>query len=1469
MPNGDGFQVLLASVNLLKECSDWLAPLKAAAAGLYAVLLIVGKHSENTAVMEQLGHRIETIAQIVDMYRGKNDVNLDNSLRALARYIEKTKSDLETHSKRPKLAKIILSDHLGQALAGSSTTLNDIIHDLNLQTLLIIQRNTDHFISDGATSRLRCSDAFYNSNTVSQRGPCAPGTRETVLDELRRWAEDDTSSPIRMLLGRAGYGKTSVAYSFCQNLEKQELLGASFFCSRAAESSTRVSNIIPSICYGLGALYPLVAAILRRSLLEDPDIYFKPLPEQFSKLFLPLTGGLPKRGCPPVIVIEGLDECADDKEVSTLVRLLCGVKLRFKLLLTCRPEQRIRQLIRSLSIPTLNLHDSGTPAVSRDIAIFVRQQLVHIVDGRSDFDEPDPWPSSSDVSRLADLAHGMFLVASAACDYIGGRGGNISKRLQEVISAGLTSTRVVERLDRVYRDILQNAFSLLADDECPAARKVLAAITNLFDSLSVATLDQLLDISEGVRSYLSSFHSILRIGPGNDPLIGIGHDAFREFISDSSRSYQYWLDRRACHEEIVGRCFVLFASLKDNTPATLTVEQISIAVRYACNHWAAHLSLINDPGESTLILLDTFARHHLLIWLACMSRLEGLGHVEKILEDAERWAVAHNMDLLPFFVDARRFTMTHFDRLSSAFYSAHHDALRWSPTESLLRRNYHVPPPTVLSGLPKNWGNCETSVFTNSALTCLASSPDGEVVACGTYDGVIQILDPRTLQVYRSIQGHDDCVRSLEFSRDGFLLVSSSYDSTTRVWDLNLDDLQGLSGHADTVLCAVFSADAGAVITGSADTTIQWWNRSTAVVEKIFRGHSDSVNVVRLTSDDHLLVSASHDSNVRVWNTLNAADVKILRGHSRPVTSLLLLGDTRAISASGDGSIRLWDIVSGDQVQTLFSSQVSPPIDCLAISPSNTHLAVGCKNQVQIYDWGRMHCEKILSGHGDHINALAFLPHGHHMISASDDRTLRTWDLRLPSMEDYAARHSAAVNSFSFADDGNILVSASDDRTIRVWDTNTGECTGVYEQESKVSSASLSWDGSFVVTEGYDHGIRVWDRADGTLIGALQGNSSPQWSIATSPDGCLAASGSQDGRIQIYNIKSGQARHSFAAHQQGINSLAFSGDGQQLVSGSYDLKLKIWSTVDGALKRELDGHTDWVRDATFTHIVQAVVSGSSDKSVRIWSLSQGTHDSLWGHSGGVNSVDVSDDDALIISAGEDRNIFIWDRQEKSVLRQLATHQAAINSISFSLNSTYVAAVSDGMRITVWATEDWEPVMMEDISAPSHFWSVAFSPDGLYVAAGSEDGMVRLWSLETHTLSHELMVEGPILSPIWKVAFAGSNLLTASDDAVVRVWDLDDKSYTTLPGLTLLDGSQLHDGGVKRPIQVVPPVRLTGILDPESGYSLSNDGYCIIDEGGEVCCEIPSTYRDYRVLAWHGSKVALGYGSGLVILIKCD
>jgi WD40 repeat protein len=81
-----------------------------------------------------------------------------------------------------------------------------------------------------------------------------------------------------------------------------------------------------------------------------------------------------------------------------------------------------------------------------------------------------------------------------------------------------------------------------------------------------------------------------------------------------------------------------------------------------------------------------------------------------------------------------------------------------------------------------------------------------------------------------------------------------------------------------------------------------------------------------------------------------------------------------------------------------------------------------------------------LKGHDYWVMSVAFSPDGKHIVSGSDDKTVRVWDAQTgQSVMDPLKGHDDSVTSVAFSPDGRYIVSGSDDKIVRVWDTHTGQ----------------------------------------------------------------------------------------------------------------------------------------------------------------------------------------------------------------------------------------------------------------------------------------------------------------------------------------------------------------------------------------------------------------------------------------------
>ena len=117
-----------------------------------------------------------------------------------------------------------------------------------------------------------------------------------------------------------------------------------------------------------------------------------------------------------------------------------------------------------------------------------------------------------------------------------------------------------------------------------------------------------------------------------------------------------------------------------------------------------------------------------------------------------------------------------------------------------------------------------------------------------------------------------------------------------------------------------------------------------------------------------------------------------------------------------------------------------------------------------------------LSGHTGSVNSVAFSPDGSIAVSASDDGTVRLWDVATGSNTRTLFGHTSWVNSVAFSPDGNMLASGGDDGTVRLWDVATGSNTATFLGHTGwVNSVAFSPDGNMLASGAWDCFINLWD----------------------------------------------------------------------------------------------------------------------------------------------------------------------------------------------------------------------------------------------------------------------------------------------------------------------------------------------------------------------------------------------------------
>lgn len=240
----------------------------------------------------------------------------------------------------------------------------------------------------------------------------------------------------------------------------------------------------------------------------------------------------------------------------------------------------------------------------------------------------------------------------------------------------------------------------------------------------------------------------------------------------------------------------------------------------------------------------------------------------------------------------------------------------------------------------------------------------------------------------------------------------------------------------------------------------------------------------------------------------------------------------------------------------------------------------------------------ILEGHTRSIYDAAFSPDGKQIVSASEDKSIRIWDLMTGECLWVIKGHRDTVLSVSFSPDGKTILSASRN-DVRIWDTETRECLKIIKGRNY---AAFSPDGKHIVAGGHATSFFIIDAETGECIKEIGRYKGALWNVSFSPDGKNIIAPEYNA-ICIWDAKTGECVR--AITEDNVRSAMFSPDGKKIVSASGDNIIRIWDAKTGESIRSLEGHEDAVWDASFSPDGKRILSTSLDKTVRIWDAKTG------------------------------------------------------------------------------------------------------------------------------------------------------------------------------------------------------------------------------------------------------------------------
>ncbi|KAL7953004.1 WD40-repeat-containing domain protein [Trichoderma compactum] len=1191
---------------------------------------------------------------------------------------------------------------------------------------LKIHERTNQLLEDHSIDLPTVSQARYDSADVQDSPKCESGTRVHIQEAVIQWADKDSAESLFWLSGPAGTGKSTIARTVADVLNSEDRLVAGYFFKRGQQGRNGTTRLFPTIAMQMVEKIPSMRECLRRSLsgLDKDAIEGMALEFQFKKLILSPLAELPPDNMArlaSVIILDALDECENEDHLSRIITLLLQLRtlrtIRLRVLLTSRSSPEIRDAFMDLQkdrdFCNIELLDGRFSAETKsDIQTFLKKSFADI--RRKRRVQQDPWPTQEELGRLVELAttpEPLFIYAATLCRFVHGERRPKNPKEQLRIWLKQCDDRQ-SQLHQIYEPILNQVISGLGPEEFDRRLGFLGSLVLLVDPMPAASLAALLQIDiDDVVWWLPELHAVLNIPAEDHVPVRLLHKSFSDFILSSERPGDsiYSIDTASTHTMLATKCLGhMNAMLKRDIcnikkpgkrrrdiDQHIVDKHITIDLKYACLYWIHHL----QHGEQRMNSeIPTFLYKHLLHWvevLTVVGRLSDAVTVIRRLLGIFQRLPDIPVELVLFTTDASRFISSFgsiIDRAPLQIYAA---SLLFSPTSSKVRQNFWnecLVDIDSIEGVKSDWdAQWQTLEGHSTFVTAFVFSPDSQIVASASDDGMIRLWDVTTGTHRQTLVGHSDRVTEIFFSPDGGLITSASHDHTIRLWDATTGSSQQiLVGEGS--LCTGIETDRGGLL---------------------------QINAVVLSPDGHLAAAILTNNTIRIWDTKDGAYQQTLKDYNGLVTAIEFSPNNRLVALLlNDGSTQLWDI-KGICLQTIkYNIHL---IGAVIFSP-NSQLITSSLDDGTFYLWEVVtgSCDKVLKGHDNWVRAAAFSPNGELVASASDDGTVRLWVVTEGTHQQTLKFPGGSTGHVVFSPDGQLVAAAGND-AICVWDTVTGVCHQTLKGHSGyILGIIFSPNNLMMASVSYDNTIRLWDITRNTRQQILEGHNDWIAAVSISPNAQIIASASVDGTVQLWDATTGIFRQTLYGHSSMVDEVVFSYDSRQLASLSTH-QIRIWDAATGVHQHTLQGHGKSMRTIALSpHNKLATLGYSDDNTIQLWDTVMGTHQvALEGHSNWITEVVFSPDGRLLASASHDETVRIWDTLTGTHQQLLKSNGTFVLSIAFSPKSQLAALGFRNSTVQLWdiATGTRQQTFE---GYTSFITAIAFSPDGQVIASALDD-----------------------------------------------------------------------------------------------------------------------------------------------------
>ena len=562
----------------------------------------------------------------------------------------------------------------------------------------------------------------------------------------------------------------------------------------------------------------------------------------------------------------------------------------------------------------------------------------------------------------------------------------------------------------------------------------------------------------------------------------------------------------------------------------------------------------------------------------------------------------------------------HYDVINSiAFSPTNPDRIATASADATLR----------LWDIPSGDEIAQYSGPREEAFHAVTFSHDGTSVLCGGGGGAVSWLDADSGALKRilpeELKERSGIINDLALSPDGKKLAVAVGEnlmflfSQVQIWELP-------SGKRRT-----------------------WKDHSSRSRRELFPSGNPYVNAVAFHKDSRRLAAAYGDPHnndgrgigrILLWDTERGKLLGRVLETDKPVRDVSFDDSGYRLIATGT-EVHVFDCSDWDRMEHL----VQIPFRSMGVAHSSQSqmIALASDDTLRIIR---------IAPEGDHLvldipaYAAEVHPDGREVAIAGYDGNVSIWDVETGNRSRVLEGHSEAVQAVAYSKDGSLLVSGGEDGAVILWDTRPYRrieqfgAQGTDTSKSEVTSVAVSPDGSTIAYGRRDGIILLHGVKSKTDKRELNRHAARVSDLAYANSVALLASASDKGRAILWDTTSGDAVHTLDVNCSGVSTVAFSADDRILYVGDSSGRISLYATSTGSALKSFPAHNGGVRDMEVYPEGHILISCGWDGTIRFWESPHETRTAvqprcvLYEHNCGIQSIAIADSGKTMVSVGD-------------------------------------------------------------------------------------------------------------------------------------------------------------------------------------------------------------------------------------------